>query len=251
MVKYRHQTNPPNEYIQDNVHDVFKTIHVYGYGMCCCAASHVETLARYLGLPGPRLGINLHSVPEVYYDDSWHLVDGSLMNYFLNPDGKIASVRGHQAGRDGLARGESRAIAMNDGKLRQFAADDGWKKGPPLLASTGDSSGTATASTWPAGTAGRRPCRSTTARSYLFDYGGSMGYELNVQLRRGRAADAQLVQQGPARQHARRRRSGDSQGHLVAGHVPRSWATWPPAGSATARSSTTCRWPTARSAWGR
>jgi len=46
VVKYRHQTSPPNEWIQDNVHDVFKTIHVYGYGMCCCASSHVETLAR-------------------------------------------------------------------------------------------------------------------------------------------------------------------------------------------------------------
>ena len=51
VVKYRHQTAPPNECLQDNVHDVFKTIHVYGYGMCCCASSHVETLARYLGMP--------------------------------------------------------------------------------------------------------------------------------------------------------------------------------------------------------
>ena len=76
VARYRHQTDPPNEYIQDNVHDVFKTIHVYGYGMCCCAASHVETLARYLGLEARGWGITRHSVPEVYYDGSWHVVDG-------------------------------------------------------------------------------------------------------------------------------------------------------------------------------
>lgn len=184
VVKYRHQTDPPNEWIQDNVHDVFKTIHVYGYGMCCCASSHVESLARYLGLPARGLGINLHSVPEVYYDEAWHTVDGSLMNYFLKPDGKIASVADlkkavldwHQQNPD--YRG-------NDGKLRQFAANDGWKKGPALLASTGaqfwDKSGINGAGWhgWPSA------MQEYDCKEFVFDYGGSMGYELNVQLRPG------------------------------------------------------------------
>ena len=163
VVKYRHQTAPPNEWIQDNVHDVFKTIHVYGYGMCCCAASHVETLARYLGMPARGWAIHLHSVPEVYYDNSWHLVDGSLMNYFLNPDGKIASVQDIQrAVKDWHAANPG--YRMNDGKLRQFAADEGWKKkGPPLLASTGDQFWDRNGINRASGTAGRRPCRNTTA----------------------------------------------------------------------------------------
>jgi hypothetical protein len=50
VVRYRHQTNPPNEFLgpEINVHDPLKTIHVYGVGMCCCASSNVCGLARYL-----------------------------------------------------------------------------------------------------------------------------------------------------------------------------------------------------------
>ena len=184
VVKYRHQTAPPNEWIQDNVHDVFKTIHVYGYGMCCCASSHVESLARYLGMPARGWAIHLHSVPEVYYGDSWHLVDGSLMNYFLNPDGRIASVTDIQtAVKDWHAANPG--YRMNDGKLRQFAADEGWKKGPRLLATTGDQFwdrngiNRALWHGWPS------TMQEYDCDGHLFDYGGSMGYELNVQLRVG------------------------------------------------------------------
>ncbi|HUU43402.1 MAG TPA: hypothetical protein VMX57_06455, partial [Planctomycetota bacterium] len=94
VVKYRHQDNPPNEhYLQaGNVHDFMKTVHVYGYGMCCCAASHVEQLGRYVGWQARGRIISAHSVPEVYYDNGWHLLDGSLINYFKNPDGSLASV---------------------------------------------------------------------------------------------------------------------------------------------------------------
>ncbi len=184
VVKYRHQTAPPNEYLLDNVHDVFKTIHVYGYGMCCCAASHVETLARYLGMPARGWGITAHSVPEVYYDGAWHMLDSSLMNYFANAEGKIASVAeikkavtDWHAGRPGY-RG-------NDAKLRQFASAGGWKKGPALLASTGDlfwdANGINLAGWhgWPS------TMQEYDCKEFIFDYGGSMGYELNVQLRPG------------------------------------------------------------------
>jgi hypothetical protein len=184
VVKYRHQTDPPNEYLQDNTHDVFKTIHVYGYGMCCCASSHVETLARYLGLEARGWAITRHSVPEVFYDGSWHMVDGSLMNYFLNPDGKIASVGDiKQAVMDWHDRNPG--YRGNDGKLRQFAAGGGWQKGPALLASTGDrfwdNNGINLAGWhgWPS------TMQEYDGQAFLFDYGGSMGYELNVQLRVG------------------------------------------------------------------
>jgi hypothetical protein len=184
VVKYRHQCDPPNEYLQENVHDVFKTIHVYGYGMCCCAASHVETLARYLGFEAHGWGITAHSVPEVFYDNSWHLVDGSLMNYFLNPDGKIASVTDiKKAVMDWHEQHPGYRGA--DGKLRQFAANDGWKKGPALLVSTGeqfwDRNGINMAGWhgWPS------TMQEYDGKAFIFDYGGSMGYELNVQLREG------------------------------------------------------------------
>ncbi len=53
VVKYRHQTAPPREELMNGgcAHDPMKTIHVYGYGQCCCASSNIEGLARYIGLP--------------------------------------------------------------------------------------------------------------------------------------------------------------------------------------------------------
>ncbi len=184
VVKYRHQIDPPNEYLQDDVHDVFKTIHVYGYGQCCCASSHVETLARYLGMEARGWAINLHSVPEVRYDNSWHTVDGSLMNYFLNADGRIASVADI---KKAVLEWHSQhpGYRGNDGKLREFAAHGGWKKGPALLASTGerfwDANGINMAGWhgWPS------TMQEYDCKEFVFDYGGSMGYELNVQLRVG------------------------------------------------------------------
>jgi len=184
VVKYRHQIDPPDEFLQDNVHDVFKTIHVYGYGQCCCASSHVETLARYLGLEARGWGINLHSVPEVKYDNSWHMVDSSLMNYFLNPDGRIASLADI---KKAVLEWHSQhpGYRGNDGKLREFAANGGWKKGPMLLASTGgqfwDANGVNMAGWhgWPS------TMQEYDCKEFLFDYGGSMGYVLNVQLRVG------------------------------------------------------------------
>jgi hypothetical protein len=173
VVKYRHQTDPPNEWIQDNCHDVFKTIHVYGYGMCCCAASHVETLARYVGLPARAWGINLHSVPEVFYDGSWHMVDGSLMNYFLNPDGHVASVADLKKAVMEW-HGEHPGFRHNDGKLRKFAAGGGWKNGPALLLSTGeqfyDRNGINAAGWhgWPS------TMREYDCKEFIYDYGGSI-----------------------------------------------------------------------------
>lgn len=184
VVKYRHQTSPPNEWLQDNAHDIFKTIHVYGYGMCCCASSHVESLARYLGLPARGFAINLHSVPEVYYGNAWHLVDGSLMNYFLNPDGQIASVADIKHAVQEW-HSQHPGYRQADNKLRQFAAKGGWKKGPSLLCSTGeqfwDANGINGAGWhgWPS------TMQEYDCKEFVIDYGGSMGYELNVQLRQG------------------------------------------------------------------
>src|SRR5208283_5203846 len=151
---------------------------------CCCASSHVETLARYLGLEARGWAINAHSVPELKYDNSWHMVDGSLMNYFLNPDGRIASLADiKKAVLEWHA--QHPGYRGNDGKLREFAANGGWKKGPSLLASTGeqfwDANGINMAGWhgWPS------TMQEYDCKEFMLDYGGSMGYELNVQLRAG------------------------------------------------------------------
>ncbi|HUS93488.1 MAG TPA: hypothetical protein VM695_16640 [Phycisphaerae bacterium] len=185
VVKYRHQTNPPNEYalMGDNVHDVMKAIHVYGYGMCCCAAANIEQLGRTVGLKARGRIIRAHSVPELFYDGAWHLFDASLINYHRKPDGTIASVdeiieavQQWHAAHSGYAR--------NEGKLRAFARDFGWRKGPALLAGsefyTKDGWNLAGTHGWPS-TMQEFDCKP----GQVYEYGYSQGYRPNVQLRPG------------------------------------------------------------------
>ena len=186
VVRYRHQTNPSNEWLspERNVHDPLKTIHVYGYGMCCCATSNVCGLARYLGMEARGRTVVSHITSEVRYDGGWHMIDGSLMNYFLKPDGKIASS-------DEIAKAvrtwheETPGYSKKVNKLLKFAAKGNWKKkGPPLLA------------TYPyCQPNGRNLSHNhgwhATMLEYDYQTAGnyecwpSMGYRLNVQLREG------------------------------------------------------------------
>ena len=260
VVMHRYQDAPPIEFLHEGcVHDPIKTFNVYGYGMCCCASCNIEALARYVGPGGPRLGAStLHSVPEVFYDNAWHMFDASLVNYFPKPDGKIASVEEIVAAVKGWLE-KHPEYRKNDAKLRQFHQAGGWmgwKNGPELLANCPfyDWRGW-----WPAKTHGWY--------STMQEFDGTRQHAVPLRVRllaglRGqhpapprRAAHAQLVQQGPARQrHPQgRRRPGlpereDRRG--LHGLPAPSTATSPRAGSAAARWSTTCRWPTARSARG-
>jgi hypothetical protein len=64
VVKYRHQTTPPNEFLAGDweAHDPVKIFNVYGYCMCCCCSALVEALNREDGRealgrgPGNGLG---------------------------------------------------------------------------------------------------------------------------------------------------------------------------------------------------
>jgi len=186
-VKYRHQCPPPNEFLQQegNVHDVMKTIHVYGYGMCCCASANVEQLARFIGWDARGWAINVHSVPEVYYDNAWHLLDGSLMNFFRNPDRSLASVaeiakavkEWHEA---------NPGYRGDDNKLRKFAAKGNWRKAGPALLATSESYTEDGPN--PAGWHGWSSTMieyDKADKHYVYEYGYSQGYKLNIQLRPG------------------------------------------------------------------
>ncbi|MCL2649019.1 MAG: hypothetical protein FWD61_18805 [Phycisphaerales bacterium] len=205
VVRYRSQDNPPNEYLSgDNVHDPIKTFNVYGYGMCCCASSNVEGLARYIGMPAQGRQITLHSVPEVWYDGAWHLLDGSLMSYFRNAEGKIASVNEiNKSIRDW--RQENPGQLADDKARREFSKNNGWKNGPKVLATvnndfqTYDENGVNGAG-WHGwwsnigeygkisdakNAFGWAPDFSGQKTYGVFDYGATMGYKVNVQLREG------------------------------------------------------------------
>jgi hypothetical protein len=194
VVMFQYQDTPPVEYLQDGnaVQDPIKLFNVYGYAMCSPAASHVCNLARYAGLEARGWGINCHSVCEVKWDNAWHLLDASLVNYFPKADGKVASVDEITAAVSEWLN-QNQGYRGNDAKLRAFNFADGgkgWKKGPDLLARCPffDDSGW-----WPAGTHGWYSTMQeydgsgggANGKSFLFEYGSSMGYEVNIQLRPG------------------------------------------------------------------
>lgn len=186
VVRYRHQTNPPNEYHgpDRNVHDPFKTIHVYGYCMCCCAAADVCGLARLLDMPARGKNIKNHTVSEVFHGGAWHMLDGSLMNYFTRPDGEIAGVEEIAAAV--RAWHDANPGYRDDAdKLLRFAAGWNWRaNGPPLLATyphaQADGRNLAGVHGWHASM-----IEYDIAESSEYECGPSMGYALNVQLREG------------------------------------------------------------------
>jgi len=116
-----------------------KVIHVYGHSYCGMAAAHAIELARYIGLEARGWTINTHVVPEIKWDNAWHLLDPSLIVYFPKADKTVAGV-------EEIVAGVKAWYATNpdywDGKhgieekLRKLHAEggwNGWKKGPEIL----------------------------------------------------------------------------------------------------------------------
>jgi hypothetical protein len=200
MTRYRHQANPPREGMngspqaEGHVHDPLKTIHVYGYGQCCCASADVEVLSRYLGIPARGRDITAHSVPELYYNNAWHLVDCSVMNYHLNDKGELASVDEIHNAVTGWLKNHPELV-NNDKGLRAFAKDEGWKKGPELLSKSDAFYGKNGVNS-----AGWHGWPSTMQEYYKVqgeqEFSPTVGYELNVQLRPGETITRNFFSRG-------------------------------------------------------
>jgi hypothetical protein len=192
-VTFQHQDAPPNEFLQHEgaVQDPIKIFNVYGYSFCSVACSDVAALARYAGLKVRGWGINGHSVPEVYWDGAWHMLDASLINYFPKEGGGIASVEEIMlAVKDWHERNPG--YQGNEARLLDFQKADrwtGWRRGPKLLARNPflDAGGF-----WPAHTHGWYSAMQEydgtygkNKKPFLYEYGYSQGYQVNVQLRPG------------------------------------------------------------------
>ena len=193
---FQHQDSSVEELLHNegSLTDVMKVIHVYGHSYCGMAAAHAISLARYLGLEARGWTINAHVVPEIKWDNAWHLLDPSLIVYFPKSDRKIAGVEEIIAGVkewyeknpgywDGRKGSEPKLRA-----LHQEGGWQGWKKGPEILLNcpTYDPTGWVPAKShgWYAqmmeydGSCGE-------GKPFLYEMGFSQGYQLNLQLRKG------------------------------------------------------------------
>ncbi len=185
VVAFQHQDLPPAEFLQSggDVLDPIKMFNVYGYSYCSVASAEVQALARHAGLQTRGWTLNQHVVPEIFFDGSWHLLDASLINYFPKSDGRLAGVEEIVAGiKDWYA--EHPGLKGNDAQLRKYMVGGGWKTGPVLLASSPfyDANG------WlPSAAHGWYSTMQEYDGSTLFPFeaGYSLGYEVNIQLRRG------------------------------------------------------------------
>lgn len=185
VVKFQFQDAPPEEYLQTEnlVLDPIKEANVYGYSFCSVASASVQALARYAGLQARGWTIQGHVVPEIFWDGRWHLMDASLINYMPGPDGQPEGVQDIVAGiKDWYAKNPD--YRNNDGKLRDFMSNGGWRKGPAVLANCPfyDDNG------WlPAATHGWYSTMQEYSGSTLFPYeaGYSEGYQVNIELRPG------------------------------------------------------------------
>lgn len=139
-VKYRHQTVPPNELLAADweAHDPVKLFNVYGYCMCCCSSAVIEALNRLDGREARGRILNGHSVPEVRYDDDWHMYDASLITYFPKPGGGLPASVDEISQAVGDWYAEHPGHQRQSQKLLEVMRADGWtgwkSRGPKLLA---------------------------------------------------------------------------------------------------------------------
>lgn len=209
VVAHQYQDSPPCEFLNNEgtVQDAIKMFNVYGYSFCGVAANEMASLARYVGLDAHISTIVAHVVPEIEWDGKRHMLDASLINFFIFkddpadevtgafskalthyrvPNGRIASIEEIIAAVKGWLA-EHPELQGNDEKLRAFHAENGWqgwKRGPKLLTDCPfyDDQG------WlPARTHGWYSTMQEYDGTTHFPYeaGYSMGYKVNVQLRPG------------------------------------------------------------------
>ena len=216
IVKYRHQTLPPNEYLAADweVHDPVKIFNVYGYCMCCCTSAMIESLNRADGREARGRILQGHSVAETFYGGGWHMYDPSLIAVFPQPgSGAAASV-------DEIVDSISAWHAQNPGykgnpaRLLELMRSDSWQgwqaRGPKLLAGC------------PYYQQGYLPARThgwdATMQEYgapsnVYEYGYQVGHRALFSLRPGESLVRESGNRGLARQSGEATPSGTCSAH--------------------------------------
>jgi len=74
------------------IHDPTKYLNVYGYGFCDDSATNMEALFKRSGFTLARTwGIGGHVIPEVYYNNEWHMLDADLQVFYPKRDNIIVA----------------------------------------------------------------------------------------------------------------------------------------------------------------
>jgi len=73
-------------------HDPVKLINIYGYGFCDDTARALAGLWQTAGLKSRVWGLSGHVVPEVYYDNEWHMYDPDHRVFYSKQDGTVAGT---------------------------------------------------------------------------------------------------------------------------------------------------------------
>lgn len=184
-VTFQQADSPPKEYLhrEDVVLDPIKLFNVYGYTFCSVSSANMACLSRYVGLKARNGTIQNHVIPEIFYDDAWHMLDADLIQYFPKADGSIASL---QEIVDGITKwkAEHPEYVESDKKDRYaFMAKPGWKTGPEVLLRNPffDENGWLPCAEFAWGDTMRQFSKINSQWESAY----SMGYQVNIQLRVG------------------------------------------------------------------
>lgn len=86
----RYHGPPPSRTRDDNI--IINPVcffNFFGYGLCGYTANNFAVLCEIAGLKSRVWNINGHTLPEVHYDNSWHILDPDAETFFpdtKNPD---------------------------------------------------------------------------------------------------------------------------------------------------------------------
>ena len=90
--------------------DPIRQFNDYGYTMCSTIAGINCGIWHHMGLPVKFWDISLHTVPEVFYADRWHMYDNSMSAIYTLCDGETI------AGVEDIGRGRRlRGLGRQDG----------------------------------------------------------------------------------------------------------------------------------------
>jgi hypothetical protein len=186
IVAFVHHQQMAREYLQGPegcVHDPIKAMNVYGYAHCCCTAAYAEALGRAIGIEARGWGTPGHCVAELKDSAGGHMLDPGFINYFIRSDGAIAGVE-DLIGDIEAWRAKNPTVGSDLKELQAFMRSGGWKKGPPILA-TGPYSEHGWLPELGHGWYTTMTMYGNRAKAFVYEYGASLGYEVNNQLRVG------------------------------------------------------------------